>query len=190
MVRQAASLAGGWNAGDELGEPGRGFASIAEGLRKVVSRVGAAYVPVQPSPQQLALPLPRPALKGRADFLASLGKHLASGNGRATAIVARRAVHGLGGVGEARAAVEYAWEHEQKYSALLFVRPRPPRAGRLATWPALGDRRPPLVNGPRDAVLRWLEARPGWLLILDNVDTEARLARRSTCWCSSSRGTS
>jgi pimeloyl-ACP methyl ester carboxylesterase len=40
--------------------------------------------------------------------------------GRATAI-AGKAVHGLGGVGKTRLAVEYAWRHAADYTALLFV---------------------------------------------------------------------
>ena len=47
-------------------------------------------------------------------------------DGRATAIVNRLAVHGLGGVGKTRAAVEYAWRHADDYTALLFVSAPPP----------------------------------------------------------------
>src|SRR5512144_2687590 len=40
--------------------------------------------------------------------------------GHATAIVGH-AVHGLGGVGKTRLAVEYAWRHSRDYRALLFI---------------------------------------------------------------------
>ena len=59
--------------------------------------------------------------KGREAFLDDLLQRLGAPTGRATAIVNRLAVHGLGGVGKTRAAVEYAWRHAGDYTALLFV---------------------------------------------------------------------
>ena len=109
-------------------------------------------------------------------------------NGRATAIVNRLAVHGLGGVGKTRAAVEYAWRHANEYTALLFVSAPTAAelmanlanlAGVLGTSAATAS-----VDEQLKAVFDWLEAHPGWLLIIDNVDTveaahevEERLAR-------------
>ena len=92
-------------------------------------------------------------------------------------------MHGLGGVGKTRAAVEYAWEHEADYSALLFVSGPTPsalRANLANLAELLGIAVTASVDEQMDAVLGWLEARPGWLLILDNVDTEdaAREAER------------
>jgi hypothetical protein len=49
--------------------------------------------------------------KGRESFLDDLRQRLGARDGRAKAIVSRLAVHGLGGVGKTRAAVEYAWRH-------------------------------------------------------------------------------
>jgi hypothetical protein len=55
------------------------------------------------------LPSPLGTLfKGRDAFLEDLRTRLGAG-GRPKAIVARQAIHGLGGVGKTRAAVEYAW---------------------------------------------------------------------------------
>src|SRR3954447_12507176 len=98
--------------------------------------------------------------------------------GRATAI-AGKAVHGLGGVGKTRLAVEYAWRYTADYTALLFVGAGPP-ADLRRNLAALCDRNVldlPEQEAPEEevrevAVLRWLGEWPGWRLILDNVDSE------------------
>ena len=38
------------------------------------------------------------------------------------------AIHGMGGIGKTRAAVEYAWTHAADYTALLFVQADSPEA--------------------------------------------------------------
>ena len=85
----------------------------------------------------------------------------------------------LGGVGKTRLAIEYAWAHEADYSALLFVRAEDAAAlnANLAALAAasileLAEREEP-EDAKIEAVLRWLEANPSWLLILDNVDDPA-----------------
>src|SRR5262249_14737580 len=74
--------------------------------------------------------LPYPSLgslfKGRDVFLQDLHASLSRDSGR-TAIVST-AIYGLGGIGKTRAAVEYAWAHEQEYTALLFVIAEMPEA--------------------------------------------------------------
>src|SRR5262249_3350817 len=62
-----------------------------------------------------------PLFKGREAFLDDLRQRLGAHDRRATAIVGRQAIHGLGGVGKTRAAVEYAWQHADDYTALLFI---------------------------------------------------------------------
>jgi hypothetical protein len=59
--------------------------------------------------------------KGRDDFLKTLRETLGGSNGRAVGVLAHQAIHGLGGVGKTRLAVEYAWRHRADYTALLFV---------------------------------------------------------------------
>jgi tetratricopeptide (TPR) repeat protein len=128
--------------------------------------------------------LPYPSLgslfKGRDAFLRDLHASLSRGCGR-TAIVGS-AVYGLGGIGKTRAAVEYAWVHQQGYAALLFVIAETPEALRRNLAALAG----PLVLNLAEqhaaeedvrlkAVLDWLKRHPGWLLILDNLDTEAAL---------------
>lgn len=98
--------------------------------------------------------------------------------GRVTAI-AGKAVHGLGGVGKTRLAVEYAWRHAADYTALLFVGAESPAALRR-NLAALCDRK--ILDLPEQeateeeirevAALHWLGDQPGWLLLLDNVDSE------------------
>ncbi|HPO13060.1 MAG TPA: toll/interleukin-1 receptor domain-containing protein, partial [Candidatus Hydrogenedentes bacterium] len=117
--------------------------------------------------------------KGREGALATL--HASLTQNKTTAVVQKQAIHGLGGIGKTRLAIEYAYRYAREYTALLFVRADAPAAVH-ANLAALAD----LLNLPeRDAreepvktaaVLHWLETNPGWLLILDNVDAEAAAA--------------
>ena len=59
-----------------------------------------------------------PLFKGREKFLDDLRAALSR---KGQAAVVGRALHGLGGVGKTRLAIEYAWRHAGDYSALLFV---------------------------------------------------------------------
>jgi hypothetical protein len=112
---------------------------------------------------------------GRDAFLTDLHKSLNRAGGR-TAIVGS-ALYGLGGIGKTRAAVEYAWAHQEDYSALLFVIAETPEALRRNLAALAG---PLILNLPEQstteepvrlrAVLDWLGEHPRWFLILDNVD--------------------
>jgi Domain of unknown function (DUF4062) len=135
--------------------------------------------------QQKPIALPYLSLgslfKGRDAFLAELHKSLSRGTGR-TAIIGS-ALYGLGGIGKTRAAVEYAWVHQEDYSALLFLIAETPEALRRNLAALAG---PLVFNLPERsateepvrlrAVLDWLGEHPGWFLILDNVDTREALA--------------
>ena len=107
--------------------------------------------------------------------------------GRLTAI-AGRALHGLGGVGKTRLAVEYALRNKDDYNALLFVSAETPQDLRR-NLSALGG--PLVLDLPEKAAteeeakvaaaLNWLRGHPGWFLIVDNLDTpEAARGRRGT----------
>jgi tetratricopeptide (TPR) repeat protein len=112
-----------------------------------------------------------PLFKGRDAVLADLGERLRRGP--------CQAIHGLGGVGKTRLAIEYAWRHASDYTALLFVSARSPVELRANL---AGLCNPLVLNLPEQtqpeeaarvsAVLRWLGENPGWLLILDNADTQ------------------
>ena len=128
--------------------------------------------------------LPYPSLgdlfKGRGERLKALHASLVTAPAKGAAAVVGKALHGLGGVGKTRLAVEYAWHHADDYTALLFVSADSAEAlqRNLA-----GLCSPAILELPEyqvtevpvqfAAVMRWLQRNPGWLLILDNVDSEA-----------------
>jgi tetratricopeptide (TPR) repeat protein len=118
--------------------------------------------------------------KGRKAFLRRLRESLTRADGGATAVVSK-ALYGLGGIGKTRAAVEYAWAYREDYTALLFAQAasaeelRRNLAG-LAGSLLLPERGAAEEEVRLNAVLSWLGAYPGWLLILDNVDAPHALA--------------
>jgi hypothetical protein len=125
-------------------------------------------------PRNLPLPSLGELFKGRDEKLEELRAGLADAKG---APVLVRALHGLGGVGKTRLAIEFAWAHEADYSALLFVRAEN-AAALSASLAALAGAS--VLDLPEketrddeakvEAVLRWLGANLTWLMILDNVD--------------------
>jgi tetratricopeptide (TPR) repeat protein len=130
-------------------------------------------------PKPIVLPYPSigELFKGRDEFLQGLSESLK--RGRHAAIVSH-ALYGLGGIGKTRASVEYAWAHQDDYSALLFVVAETPEALRR-NLAALANTLLPKFDTTDDAArlqatLDWLQANPGWFLILDNVDTRPALA--------------
>jgi hypothetical protein len=155
----------------------RGYFSSRDQLGRSVLREDW---PSTPSRRIVHLPYPTigTLFKGREEFLVGLREQLRRQG--ASAIVARHAIHGLGGVGKTRLAVEYAWRHQADYTALLFAGADTPANLRRNLAELVG----PLVLDLKEAqeareeevrvaaVLRWLESHPGWFLILDNVDTE------------------
>ena len=114
---------------------------------------------------------------GRDSELARIREHLATRR-TPTALVPAQTIHGLGGIGKTRLAVEYAWKFQDEYSALLFLSSETPETlaanlSRLAQPEALGlcDPAEDDERRQRELVLRWLETETSWLLIIDNVDT-------------------
>jgi tetratricopeptide (TPR) repeat protein len=118
-----------------------------------------------------------PLFAGRDEDLADLHTALLGAKGAPVAL------HGLGGIGKTRLAIEYAWSREAVYSALLFVSASDGAAlnAGLAGLTALEILDLPEREARDDAtkitaVLRWLESNPTWLMILDNVDDRAAVA--------------
>jgi tetratricopeptide (TPR) repeat protein len=119
--------------------------------------------------------------KGRDAFLSRLRASLTRANG-GTAVIVSTALHGLGGIGKTRAAVEYARAYQDDYTALLFVIADTPEALPRNLAALTGSRQ---LNLPEQdakeegvqlrAVLDWLSDNSSWLLILDNIDTPAAL---------------
>ena len=127
---------------------------------------------VGPSLHNLPHPRLGPLFTGRQEELDALE------SGETAAITQSEAISGLGGIGKTRLAVEYAWRSGSRYTAAWFVRADSPE-GLHRNLAALAH--PELLNLPEweeqveektiAAVKRWLREHPGWLMILDNVDT-------------------
>lgn len=118
--------------------------------------------------------------KGRRIFLDNLRASLARQDGGTGAIVGR-AVHGMGGVGKTRAAVEYAWAHRDDYTALFLLDAETPDKLHTALAALAVPLQLPAATAAEeavrfDAVLDWLNTNPTWLLIFDNIDAGPALA--------------
>jgi len=133
--------------------------------------------PSGPPLHNLPFPTLGPLFTGRDEALRHLEESLAHPGG-AAAIVQSEAIHGLGGIGKTRLAVEHAWRCGHRYTAAWFVQADSPENLRRGLGALAG---PNLLHLPEwqaseeavvGAVLRWLREHPGWLLILDNVDTK------------------
>jgi Leucine-rich repeat (LRR) protein len=131
------------------------------------------------------LSLPYPSVgelfKGREESMQQLTNSFIYGFGPSVVV---RALHGLGGTGKTRAAVEYAWRHQNKYSALLLVSAESIETLRLNLAALTQLFELPESNSPDDevklrAVLRWLSLHPTWLLILDGLNAQDTLKEAS-----------
>jgi tetratricopeptide (TPR) repeat protein len=121
--------------------------------------------------------------QGREAMLARLRERLAAAPAGPAPALAVQVVHGLGGVGKTRLAVEYAWRHAAEHGTALFVGAGSPADLRRNLAALCG---PAVLDLPEKAaaeeevremaVRRWLLDHPGWLLILDNVDSEEAAA--------------
>jgi tetratricopeptide (TPR) repeat protein len=131
----------------------------------------------QIKPTYLPHPSLGPLFKGRQDFINAIRAGFTANPRRAQAISALQAIHGLGGIGKTRAAVEYAWRFAADYTALLFVSAETPldfRTNVAALCPILKTAEGVTDDTLRfDAAIDWLRdpRHRGWLFIVDNLDT-------------------
>jgi len=120
--------------------------------------------------------------RGRGPFLSQLREKLHSGmdGSSLSPHVIGRVLHGLGGVGKTRLAIEFALQNQEAFSAVLFVTADSPENLQNNIAGLTG---PLVLNLPEQndvkneevrlaAAIRWLREHPGWFLILDNVDSE------------------
>jgi tetratricopeptide (TPR) repeat protein len=164
--------------GPTVSELWHSFGSLEE-LEHLVR--GIDFPPLAPQHPRKVRVLPflplGPLFVGRTAELAALHDRL-SVHGAPTALVPAQTIHGLGGIGKTRLAVEYAWAFADSYFALLFASAETPdvlaqNLSRLARPEALALCEPEEENEQRqrELVLDWLERETEWLLILDNVDS-------------------
>jgi tetratricopeptide (TPR) repeat protein len=112
--------------------------------------------------------------KGRDDDMARLRELLAKG---AAAIGSRTpAIHGLGGIGKTRLALEYGLAHEGDYDALIFLSGETPEQLTRDVVALTGALRLDGLDGKDEAAriaaaIDWLKAHPRWFLVIDNLDT-------------------
>jgi tetratricopeptide (TPR) repeat protein len=119
-----------------------------------------------------------PLFRGREEELTILGEKFQRTEQQTELLPV--VVYGLGGVGKTQLAVEYAWKNRSRYQAVLWARADSPEAladGLAALLSSLDipgvseKEKAPQVS----AVLRWLREHQRWLLIADNVDTDAAI---------------
>ncbi len=151
-----------------------------EGLAKLVACITGQKPAAEPPPGLSPPPLHNLPFESLGDLFKGREKELAELETFATSAVPKKVLHGLGGIGKTRLTVEHAWRHGHLYrGAAFFVRADSP-AGLRAQIAALAgadllrlpERQASAEEEVFGAVLTWLRENPGWLLILDNVDTE------------------
>jgi tetratricopeptide (TPR) repeat protein len=91
------------------------------------------------------------------------------------------AINGLGGIGKTQTAIEYAYRHRDQYQAAIWSRADSRDAlvsgfaaiAKLLDLPEKDDKD---ANAAAEAVRRWIELQPTWLLILDGVEDPVNVA--------------
>ncbi|MBZ5623881.1 MAG: tetratricopeptide repeat protein [Acidobacteriia bacterium] len=126
------------------------------------------------------VPPRNPLFTGREDHLEVLRTALA--RDRSAALTQPQAISGLGGIGKTQTAIEYAYRHQDEYRAALWITADSRDAlvsgcAAIASLLGLPEKDEKDLNLVAAAVHRWLESQSGWLLILDNVEDLADIAR-------------
>ena len=162
-----------WLFDDGIGQDRRQF-QTADGLRADVMELKWPDL-ARPKPSNLPVSIGR-FFKGREDFLDRLRE---SFKHKAATAITGKAMHGLGGVGKTRTAIEYGHAHADDYAATFFLigKSESDLRDSLATLAGdavldLPEKDIPDLDARIAAVIRWLRTNGGWLVIIDNVDDE------------------
>ncbi|MGW1069250.1 tetratricopeptide repeat protein, partial [Streptomyces aureus] len=113
--------------------------------------------------------LPAEVFVGRKGALAALAAAMEQGSKAIT-----QTVQGLGGVGKTTLALHYAHAHRDSYQLVWWIHADTPDqiTNDLAslTTNIRGDATGRTTAEDAEWAIRWLQAHPGWLLVLDNVE--------------------
>ncbi|MGB9006559.1 MAG: DUF4062 domain-containing protein, partial [Candidatus Aminicenantales bacterium] len=149
------------------------------GLRELVLRIAVPPHDPERRPSNLPYDTIGSLFKGRDEILEELHRRLSRKPAGAAIIKQKHAIHGLGGVGKTRLAIEYAFCHAANYIALLFITADTPENLRRNMAMLCESR---ILNlserGACEEEIRvaaaigWLQEHSGWLLIIDGADTE------------------
>ena len=154
-------------------------AALLDALRTAEIEITNSLLPLA-TPQNIPFSTIGTIFTGRADTMDTIRRNLlcppaASGQKKQSV----QLIYGLGGVGKTRVAVEYAHAHADDYTARLFIRGSSPGAldeslSQLCGFFFLNlEEQDNTETDIRiQAVLRWLDAHPGYLLVIDNVDSD------------------
>ena len=147
----------------------------ARGLKQTIEAIKFEITVLAGKPTNLPYTSLGTLFKGRDEFLAELRQHLTAEG--PVVIKGKRTIHGMGGVGKTRAAIEYAWKHADDYRALLFISADTPEALHRNLAALCG---PLVLNLPDqnekeqalqvEAALRWMKLNSDSPLPNDNVD--------------------
>ena len=174
QLKTLAEVQAAFDAGTPLAdqEPASQTSLLLQVCRQIARLLNPGRIPCNLPFNSLA-----ELFKDRVEAFTQLDRSLCQ-HGSAT-IVQPQAIQGLGGIGKTRLAIEYAWRHQDDFTAFLFVSANTPddldrNLAALCRPDCLDlrERQSPQQAEQRDAVIRWLQQNRGWLLILDNVDTD------------------